>query len=285
MMDDHRAHILAARTAVRQSAAVRRALRGKTPPDRDERLRASLASLTAAGEPLTAVLRSGPMTGRSLRHPDVRAASEAVQAERAKVRGMLRRASGGRKRVEPYSRASFRGYVGYVGREVTNIETDLRHGLPQLSPGSPDYRKQAQKALAKIDHLQRELTRNRRRADHWSLVTWGKLRRADRTLFETAEELARGLTAARKRAKKAVAVPIRLGVAQPQRPKQPAAKRRRWSENDAWAALVAFTAAEGRTPTSRDLPGNPDLPSWHSVYRLFGGMPDADDLLYDARNS
>ena len=64
-----------------------------------------------------------------------------------------------------------------------------------------------------------------------------------------------------------------LGVrATAQRPLTPA-KRRRWTAQDAWVALVVWTADNGRPPRAADLPGNPALPSYAKVHALFGGLP------------
>jgi hypothetical protein len=282
------ADLATARGALKRSASVRSQLHGASPADRDEQLRATLASLSDAMAPINAELRSGPLTGRSLRNPDARAMSEALQAERAKVRGMLRRASGGPKQRIPYRRDQFRAAIGDIVRRTNAAESELTHSLPQMRPGSQEYRHEAERLLATVDRLQHRLSARRAQARYWSNAgAWGRITKRDRALAATALETADRLRKLRQRANAAVAVPIALGIAakRPQRPKAAPAKRRRWTENDAWAALVSFTRAEGRPPKASDFPGNADLPSYAKVHALFGGLPDAGDLLYDARNS
>ena len=280
-----------ARGTIRRSAAVRARLRGQSPDDRDDLLRGCLHDLTVATAPISAGLRRGPLTGRASRHREARAVADSLQRERALVRGMLRRASGGRKPArQPYSRESFRGHVGWARRQATKVEDVLNHALPQMRRGTQEYRQMATVLLDTVDRLQRRLTAKRASAEYWSYRTWGLTRRGDRqkrdeTLFTTAEATARDLSKLRQRAKRAVAVPIRVTIASslPRTLRKPTpAKRRRWSQEDAWEALVAFTQTHGRPPKASEFPGDPTLPSYAKVHALFGGLPEARDLRYDA---
>lgn len=277
-----------ARAAIKRSEAVRAQLRGTDVPDRDAQLHACLSDLSDAIKPLSAQLRSGPHLGRAARHPEAREVSAAIQTERARLRGMLRRASGGaRSPGKPYLRGSMRSSVGYTVRATNEIETELRYALPQYRPGSREYRDEAQDLLDRIDTLSRRLVAHRAKARYWAEErgAWGKLTNRDRTLAATAVETQRRLTKLRQRAKRAVAVPIDIGFSEP-RPKATPAKRPRWTGNEAWAALVEYTRLNGRPPRASDFPNNPSLPSYATIHTLLGGLSDIGaDLLRDARNS
>lgn len=273
-----------ATSAIRRSAAARKRLRGKFPADRDERLRACLSDLSDAAAPVNAQVRSGPLTGRSLRN--ARAVSAALQAERSKVRGMLRRASGGsRPRSKPYRRASFRASVGEIIRRTDAVENELDHALPQHRRGTAEYRREAEELVARIDKLQLRLTTRRAQVRYWAGTrkAWGRITPRDRALAKNAVENARRLSSLRKRAKRAVAVPIDIGF-KPRAPAAPA-KRRRWTDEDAYMAIVRFTRDHGRLPKARDFPNNPRLPSYAKVHALLGGIPEARDLHHDARDA
>lgn len=280
-----------ARAAVRRSAAERKALRGRDPTDRDERLRACLSDLSDAMEPINAALRRGPVVGRSQRNREARKASETLQAERSKVRGMLRRASGGPKaRRAPYRRVQFRGSLRQIVRATNEVERELDKSLPQMPKGSRDYRDEAQRILDAIDRLQRRLTQRRAQARYWADPqgprAWGRLTPRDREDAATAVETAAALRKLRQGAKRAVAVPLRppIGTFQPQRPSRPPARRRRWEADEAYQALLDWTARNGRTPKATDLPNDPTLPSYATVHNLLGGLTDdlTDDLTLDA---
>ena len=106
--------------------------------------------------------------------------------------------------------------------------------------------------------------------------------KADRRAAATARETAAQLSKLRRRAKLAVEVPIRLNFT-PQTPrKAPGVKRRRWTPEEAWEALIAFTRDAGARPRAADFRNNPALPSYAKVHALFGGIPEARDLLRDA---
>jgi hypothetical protein len=60
------------------------------------------------------------------------------------------------------------------------------------------------------------------------------------------------------------------------RPEPPRRKYQQWTADDAQAALHNWARAHGRPPTARDLT-DPDLPSWGTVRKLFGGMPTLSD--------
>lgn len=275
-----------ARSALRRSAAVRAAVRGKPREHRDVRLQGCLDELTAAREPLTALLRSGSHLGRASRYADERAASAAIQAERTKVRGMLRRASGGRKHREPYRFDQFKGLVGWAAGEAKAADDFLSHALPQYQRGTAEYRTHAREQLERIDRVQRKLTPARIRADYWfTAEAWGPTQRRHRSMFKTAESVARDLSGLRERAKRAVAVPIRVQVtttAPAKRPPRPPQRRRRWTKQQAHEALVIWTAENGRAPKVADLAGDAGLPSYGKVHALFDGLPDAAYLLDEA---
>lgn len=280
------ADLHAARGAIKRSAATRTTLRGQFPADRDERLRATLATLSEAMAPINAQLRSGPLTGRSLRNRNAREMSEALQAERSKVRAMLRRASGGNRRPSsvPYQRGQFRSSLGDIVRRTNAAESALDHVLPQMRKGTPEYREQAQALLDDVDRIQRRLTTRRAQVRYWAKAgAWGRLTKRDHALAETATATARRLSRLRKRAKAAVAVPIRFGfTASPKAGST--AKRRRWTEEDAYAALLAFTREHGRPPKATDFPNDPALPSYAKVHQLFGGLRElSHDLTLDTR--
>lgn len=277
---------LHARAIVRRSAATRKRLRGRPAAERDSALRGLLSDLAGAMEPVAREVRSGPLTGRACRHADAREVSAALQAERAKVRGMLRRASGGRKPARPpYSRESFRGHVGWVRLQVGVIENELTHALPQARRGTREYRDEAQELLDRIDALQRRLNARRAQVRYWATRTWGRLTARDRKLAATAVATSRELSKLRVRAKRAVAAPIRVDVprALPLRRAPTPAKRRRWTAEQASDALEAFVRDEGRLPKATDLPGNPALPSYAKVHELLGGLDAVRDDLEELR--
>ncbi len=273
-----------ATSAIRRSAAARKRLRGKFPADRDERLRACLSDLSDAAAPVNAQVRSGPLTGRSTRNKDARAVSAALQAERSKIRGMLRHASGGsRSRSKSYRRASFRASLGEIIRRTDTVENELDHALPQHRRGTAEYRREAEELVARIDKLQLRLTTRRAQVRYWAgpRKAWGRITPRDRALGEKAIETARRLSSLRLRAKRAVAVPIDIGFKRA--PAAAPAKRRRWTEEDAYMAIVRFTRDHGRPPKARDFPNNPRLPSYAKVHALLGGLPEARDLHRDAK--
>ncbi len=275
-----------ANSAIRRSAAARKRLRGKFPADRDERLRACLSDLSDTAAPVNAQVRSGPLTGRSIRNEDAIRASAALQAERGKVRGMLRRASGGpRSRSKSYRRASFRASLGEIVRRTNTIENELDHALPQHRLGTAEYRREAEDLIARIDKLQLRLTTRRAQVRYWANTrqAWGRITPRDKALGKKAVETARRLSSLRLRAKRAVAVPIDIGFKRA--PAAGARKRRRWTEEDAYMAMVRFTRDHGRPPKARDFPNNPSLPSYAKVHALLGGIPEAIDLHRDAKNA
>ncbi len=271
---------------MRRSAAARKRLRGVPAADRDDALRGLLDDLAAAMEPVVREVRSGPLTGRAQRHADAREVSAALQAERAKVRGMLRRASGGPKAARtPYFRESFRGHVGYVTKQIERIDGELTHALPQARKGTREYRDQAQELLQRVDDLQRGLTARRAQVRYWHGRTWGRITRRDQALAARAVEASRTLTKLRARAKRAVAVPIRVEVptALPTRRAPIPARRRRWTAEDAYEALEGFVRESGRLPKASDFPGDPSLPSYAKVHELLGGLSAVAADLEDVR--
>jgi len=287
---EHAPLIRSARAAVRRSAAVRRDLRGRSSANRGDRLRGCLGDLTAAAAPIGVVLKSGPLTGRTIRNRELRAMSAEIQAERARVRGMLRRASGGAAKPRvPYRRAQFRSSLIDIARRADEAENDLRHVLPQYKPGTREYRDDAERILRNVDSLQRRLTTRRAQARHWARAgAWGtKPKAADRRMADRAVQTSRRLTKLRAQAKRAVAVPIRVTIPSslPQTPRTPRApvKRRRWTAQDAWVALVVWTAENGRAPRAADLPGDQALPSYAKLHALFEGLPSAADLADDVK--
>jgi len=281
------AHARTARAAVRRSAAVRADLRGQTPADRDERLRRCLDDLAGAAEPVAADLKRGPLIGRRLRNGDARALSTELQSERAKVRGMLRRASGGAAAPHvPYRRPQFRASLGDIVRRTDWAEHELRYVLPKMRPGTREYRREAERLFDMVDHLQRRLTQRRAQVRHWANAgAWGKLTATDRARAAEAVETARRLTKLRARAKRAVAVPLSFNFSSAPRVAKVTATRRRWDANSAWAALVEWTATNGRPPVTADLRDDPALPGYATVHRLLGGLGSLDhaDLLDDAK--
>lgn len=270
----------AARSALKRSATVRARLRGQFPADRDERLRGCLADLAGIAAPIAAHLRSQPLTGRRSRDHDAREMSAALQAERAKVRAMLRRASGGRRSpAKPYTRTQFRGAIRDLVQRTNQIENELDHALPQYRRGTAEYRAEAEELLDRIDRLQQRLTTRRAQAREWYPRAWGSITASDKRAAATAVETAQRLKALRKRAKAAVAVPINIGFSA----KRPVVRRRQWTDEEAYQALLDFTRTHGRLPKARDLPNDPTLPSYATIHDLFGGLQTINaDLRVDA---
>lgn len=273
----------AAQTAIKRSSQTRARLRGKFPEDRDERLRGCLDDLSAVAAPIAAHLRSQPLTGRRSRNREAREMSAALQAERAKVRAMLRRASGGaRSPATPYRRAQFQGAIRDLVQRTNTIENELDHALPQFRRGTAEYRSAAEDLLERIDRLQQRLTTRRAQARYWWPRAWGKITVRDKQVAAAALETADRLKALRKRAKAAIAVPIDIGFSKA--PTKRPTSRRRWTDEEAYEALLDFTRSHGRLPKARDLPNDPTLPSYATIHDLFGGLQYImDDLRIDAK--
>lgn len=261
-------HLHAARHAVKRSARTRAALRGQNPQDRDERLNACLAELEAAMAPIEDHRRRGPQYGRSVRDPEVAAASEAIQAERRKVRGMLRRASGGRKRRPSPKMAfsSFRGRVQWEARALAGLEADWGDLKARTPPRSEERREQVAALLGRLAEV-REHMRVTKLRKHRSYLTGDRVAALEAQLRQTtadADRLRNVLRAAER-------APLKFTIPKAERPK--GAPRRSWTYDEAYEALRAWEADHGRPARKADLAGDPSVPSWAKVRELFGGMP------------
>ncbi|PTL55522.1 hypothetical protein C7Y72_17895 [Paraconexibacter algicola] len=200
---------------------------------------------------------------------------------------MLRRASGGRTRTaKPYRRAQFEASLNQIVKATQRIESELRSVLPQQRKGTRDYREEAERILGVIDRTQERLTQRRAQARYWAQQgAWGRITEADREKAKIAVATSRELTKLRRRAKRAVAVPIAVSIPNaPRAPRKgPAAKRRRWTAEGAWVALIEWTAKTGAPPRAVDFRNEPSLPSYAKVHEFFGGLSAlADDLIDDA---
>jgi len=231
-------------------------------------------------EPIRARLLQAPCVGRSSFEPDLRAASKAVSAERAKVRAMLTGKVGGRPRPEAaeppkkFPSLSFDKSMSRYTAEVLSLEwqaDELARVARQA--GWVDLAELRKFDIEEVREDVREIRYAILDRQSWAWA-WSNHKRPGRPstyLLDTQKKadtlLGRLAEVARRLSRMARSAGKRKVKARPER-----RKWRTWTEDEARVALDTWAAEHGHRPRARDLTA-PELPSLGTVQKLLGGVP------------
>lgn len=272
--------------AVDRAQQVRLSLHRQFPEDRDTQLEEQLRALSEAMCPLLPLLRRGSMRRRRL--DPVCQASDAIQAERRRVRNMRGRRHGGKSSAQrvprvPYNQA--RGTVRQAKGEERRLRREIdevreRLGSSRTWAAAKERQEVGRRVAEGIDPIRRRLMRTEAR--HWA---WLEEQLAmdepddpgvvgedlSYALVEESEEVRMNLTELSSRARRWARRPI------PQRNRRKSTRHRihGWSPEAARWALDEFVELNGRPPTARELKEHDWLPSYGTVHALFGGLSGA----------
>jgi len=275
--------VKAALDAVGRSKQVRLSRHRQFPEDRDTQLEEQLRALSEAMCPLLPLLRRGSMRRRRL--DPVCQASDAIQAERRRLRNMRGRRTGGKSpapRVPrvPYNQA--RGTIRQAKGEEHRLRAELdevreRLGSSRTWAAAKERQEAGRRVAEEIDPIRQRLMRTEAR--HWAWLEEAlAMDEADDpgevdedrsvALMEDSAGVRMNLTELSSRARRWA----RRSIPQRNRRKSTRHRIHGWHREAVRWALQEFADLNGRPPTARELKEHDWLPSYGTVHALFDGL-------------